>query len=82
MAKAAGAFRVIPGIINQVKDDVVPRCTYSTGNEIKSQLVPDSPGDVVVRAGSITAHTQRPQQSPVRRVEGETAPKDVYATTR
>src|SRR5882672_9346374 len=59
MAPTAGADRMPVCVRRDIEDDVVIMCRAdAAGNIVQVERMADLPGDDVVRAGSVAAHTE------------------------
>src|SRR5580692_29640 len=83
MSPAAGAdangkaHRVCDVIDNVVRTSRIT--ADASGNVVETQIMADSPGDVVVRAGRISAHANRANELTLGVVESQTAAEYIYA---
>lgn len=71
------------GIRNDVEYDVV-RAVWITGDSrhaeqmIETEKLPNSPGDIVIRAGGIAAHSDAADKNLSGRIQADAATEDVY----
>src|SRR5258708_19588100 len=76
MAEAAGADRMAVGVLRDVVNDVViVRGTDPGRNVVEVERVPDFPGDNVVGAGGVAAHTEGAHDFALAVVQSQPAPQ-------
>src|SRR5262245_21988749 len=80
-ADASAAVRVVRDVEHDgVRTRRISRDSAHSGEVVEIEVVAHAPADAMVRAGSVAAHADRADHSPVRVVERETAAKHVHAT--